>query len=134
MEFLRRCLDDPEAAACGRCDNCAQPLFDADVSPASLAAANAFLGRPGVEIAPKKMWPTGLSAVGISLKGKIAPAEQIEPGRAVGRLSDLGWGNRLRSLVSPESPDVPARSVIRNSSTVWPSTSPRSDVCPCSVP
>jgi ATP-dependent DNA helicase RecQ len=107
MEFLRRCLDDPEAAACGRCDNCAQPLFDADVSPASLAAANAFLGRPGVEIAPKKMWPTGLSAVGISLKGKIAPAEQIEPGRAVGRLSDLGWGNRLRSLVSPESPDVP---------------------------
>src|SRR3954451_7310879 len=107
MEFLRRCLDDPEAAACGRCDNCAGPLFDADVSPASLAAANAFLGRPGVEITPKKMWPTGLAAVGVSLKGKILPAEQIEPGRAVGRLSDLGWGNRLRSLVSPESPDVP---------------------------
>lgn len=107
MEFLRRCLDDPEAVPCGRCDNCAGPLFDADVSSAALAAADAFLGRPGVEIAPKKMWPTGLAAVGISLKGKIAPTEQIEPGRAVGRLSDLGWGTRLRSVVSPDSPDAP---------------------------
>ncbi|GAA4597009.1 DEAD/DEAH box helicase [Actinoplanes octamycinicus] len=107
MEFLRRCLDDPEAAPCGRCDNCAGPLFDADVSSGSLAAAEAFLGRPGVEIAPKKMWPTGMSAVGISLKGRIAPAEQIEPGRAVGRLSDLGWGARLRGVVGPDAPDAP---------------------------
>jgi ATP-dependent DNA helicase RecQ len=107
MEFLRRCLDDPEAVACGRCDNCAGPLFDAEVSTASLAAAGAFLGRPGVEIAPKRMWPTGLAAVGISLKGKIPPGEQIESGRAVGRLSDLGWGNRLRGLAAPEAPDAP---------------------------
>ncbi|GAA2619825.1 RecQ family ATP-dependent DNA helicase [Paractinoplanes durhamensis] len=105
MEFLRRCLDDPDAVPCGRCDNCAEPLFDAEVSPASLAAADAFLGRPGVEISPKKMWPTGMAAVGISLKGKIAPADQIDPGRAVGRLSDLGWGGRLRTVVAPEAPD-----------------------------
>jgi ATP-dependent DNA helicase RecQ len=106
MEFLRRCLDDPDAAPCGRCDNCAEPIFDAEIKSASLAAANAFLGRPGVEIAPKKMWPTGLAAVGISLRGKIGPADQIEAGRAVGRLSDLGWGNRLRGLVSPDSADT----------------------------
>jgi ATP-dependent DNA helicase RecQ len=105
MEFLRRCLDDPEAAPCGRCDNCADPLFDAELSAASLASANAFLGRPGAEIAPKKMWPTGLTAVGLSLKGKIGPSEQIEAGRAVGRLSDLGWGNRLRALVADDAPD-----------------------------
>jgi ATP-dependent DNA helicase RecQ len=107
MEFLRRCLDDPEAAPCGRCDNCAGALFDTDVSSGSLAAADAFLGRPGVQIAPKKMWPTGLAAVGLSLKGKIVPGEQIEAGRAVGRLSDLGWGSRLRGVVAPESPDAP---------------------------
>jgi ATP-dependent DNA helicase RecQ len=106
MEFLRRCLDDPEAKPCGRCDNCATPLFDAEVSPGSLAAANAFLGRPGVAIAPKKLWPTGLEGVGVPLKGKIPPAEQIEPGRAVGRLSDLGWGTRLRDLVAPEAADT----------------------------
>ncbi|HEV7961870.1 MAG TPA: DEAD/DEAH box helicase, partial [Actinoplanes sp.] len=55
MEFLRRCLDDPDAKPCGRCDNCAEPLFDAEVSPGSLAAAHAFLGRPGIEISPKKL-------------------------------------------------------------------------------
>ena len=107
MEFLRRCLDDPAAAPCGRCDTCAEPLYQADVSAAALAAAGAFLGRPGAEIAPKKMWPAGLGAVGIELKGKISPAEQIEPGRAVGRLSDLGWGHRLRAAAAPESADAP---------------------------
>jgi ATP-dependent DNA helicase RecQ len=107
MEFLRRCLDDPEATRCGRCDNCSEPLFDAEVSTEALAAAQAFLGHAGVEITPKKLWPTGLATVGVSLKGKIGPSEQILPGRAVGRLSDLGWGGRLRALVAPEAPDVP---------------------------
>jgi ATP-dependent DNA helicase RecQ len=105
MEFLRRCLDDAGATACGRCDRCAAPQFGADVSAPALAAAQAFLGRPGVEIAPKKLWPTGLEAVGVPLRGKIAPGEQALPGRAVGRLSDLGWGGRLRALVGPDAPD-----------------------------
>jgi ATP-dependent DNA helicase RecQ len=60
----------------------------------------------GVEIAPKKLWPTGMEAVGVPLKGRIAPAEQIRPGRAVGRLSDLGWGARLRALVAPDATDA----------------------------
>ncbi|GFJ89899.1 hypothetical protein Prum_035410 [Phytohabitans rumicis] len=73
----------------------------------ALAAAQAYLGRPGVEIAPKKLWPTGLEAVGVPLRGKISPGEQSAPGRAVGRLSDLGWGSRLRGMVGPDSPDAP---------------------------
>ena len=80
-------------------------MFDAEVAPESLAAAHVFLGRPGVEIAPKKLWPTGMEAVGVPLKGRIAPAEQSRPGRAVGRLSDLGWGARLRALVDPGAAD-----------------------------
>ncbi|MEV1317836.1 RecQ family ATP-dependent DNA helicase [Micromonospora arborensis] len=107
MRYLRERLDDTGATDCGRCDRCADPLFSGDVSTAALAAAQTFLGRPGVEIAPKKLWPTGLDAVGVPLKGRIAPAEQALPGRAVGRLSDLGWGGRLRDLVGPEAPDAP---------------------------
>ena len=107
MEFLRRCLDDPDAAPCGRCDTCAEPLFDTDVSPGALAAAHAFLGKPGVPVAPKKMWPTGLDAVGVKLKGKIPAGEQIAAGRAVGRLSDLGWGSRLRELVEGDDGPLP---------------------------
>ncbi|MEQ4301763.1 DEAD/DEAH box helicase [Plantactinospora sp. B6F1] len=105
MEFLRRCLDDPAATACGRCDRCTGARFDIDVSAPALAAAQAFLGRPGVEIPPKKLWPTGLETVGVPLRGRIGPAEQAYPGRAVGRLSDLGWGARLRALTGPEAPD-----------------------------
>ncbi|MEV6816362.1 DEAD/DEAH box helicase, partial [Micromonospora sp. NPDC051296] len=105
MRYLRECLDDAEAVDCGRCDRCAEALFTPEVSPAALTAAQTFLGRPGVEIAPKKLWPTGLESVGVPLKGRIAPAEQALPGRAVGRLSDLGWGGRLRDLVGPGAPD-----------------------------
>ncbi|MBL6278440.1 ATP-dependent DNA helicase RecQ [Micromonospora fiedleri] len=107
MRYLRECLDDAGATDCGRCDRCAEPLFTPDVSPTALTAAQTFLGRPGVPIAPKKLWPTGLEAVGVPLKGRIAPAEQALPGRAVGRLSDLGWGDRLRGLVGPGTPDGP---------------------------
>ncbi|MGI5211887.1 DEAD/DEAH box helicase [Plantactinospora sp. CA-290183] len=106
MQFLRRCLDDPGATPCGRCDRCGGPDLGAEVSAPALAAAQAFLGRPGMEIAPKKLWPTGLEAVGVPLRGRIGPAEQALPGRAVGRLSDLGWGGRLRGLVGPDAPDA----------------------------
>ncbi|MEV6691739.1 RecQ family ATP-dependent DNA helicase [Micromonospora sp. NPDC051196] len=107
LRYLRECLDDAEATGCGRCDRCAGPLFTPEVSPIALTAAQTFLGRPGVQIAPKKLWPTGLEAVGVPLKGRIAPAEQALPGRAVGRLSDLGWGDRLRGLVGPGTSDGP---------------------------
>ncbi|MFZ3567669.1 RecQ family ATP-dependent DNA helicase [Streptomyces sp. BH097] len=107
MEFLRRQLDDEEAAPCGRCDNCAKPRFSDTVSPEALNSARGELGRPGVEVEPRKMWPTGLAAVGIDLKGRIPAGEQAGSGRALGRLSDIGWGNRLRPMFAPKAPDGP---------------------------
>ncbi|SCK50003.1 RecQ family ATP-dependent DNA helicase [Streptomyces sp. WMMB 322] len=107
MEFLRRQLDDAEAAACGRCDNCAGPRFTPEVSAVTLEAARGELARPGVEVEPRKMWPTGLPAVGVGLKGRIPAAEQADTGRALGRLSDIGWGNRLRPLLAPGADDAP---------------------------
>ncbi|MFD8209502.1 RecQ family ATP-dependent DNA helicase [Streptomyces sp. NPDC059695] len=107
MEFLRRQLDDEEAAPCGRCDNCAGNRFDPKVSVAALDAAKGELGRPGVEVEPRKMWPTGLAAVGVDLKGRIPAGEQSSGGRALGRLSDIGWGNRLRPLLADGAPDGP---------------------------
>ncbi|MET9293519.1 RecQ family ATP-dependent DNA helicase [Streptomyces sp. NPDC003077] len=107
MAFLRRQLDDEGAAPCGRCDNCAGPRFATEVSAASLDAARGELGRPGVEVEPRRMWPTGLPSVGVDLKGRIPPGEQAAPGRALGRLSDIGWGNRLRPLLAPQAADGP---------------------------
>ncbi|CAM5603306.1 RecQ family ATP-dependent DNA helicase [Streptomyces avidinii] len=107
MEFLRRQLDDEEAAPCGRCDNCAGARFTAEVSTTALDTARGELGRPGVELEPRKMWPTGLAAVGVDLKGRITAGEQASTGRALGRLSDIGWGNRLRPMLAPQAPDQP---------------------------
>lgn len=107
MEFLQRQLDDEEAAPCGRCDSCAGPWLDPAVSPGALAAATGELDRPGVEVEPRKMWPTGLAAVGVDLKGRIPAGQQAVTGRALGRLSDIGWGNRLRPLLSAQAADGP---------------------------
>ncbi|MFF3487207.1 RecQ family ATP-dependent DNA helicase [Streptomyces sp. NPDC002701] len=107
MEFLRRQLDDEGAAPCGRCDNCAEPRFSDAVSPSALDTARGELDRAGVEVEPRKMWPTGLPAVGVDLKGRIPAGEQAATGRALGRLSDIGWGNRLRPMLGPQAPDGP---------------------------
>jgi ATP-dependent DNA helicase RecQ len=106
LEFLRRQLDDPYAQACGRCDSCAGAWLDAEVPAAMLATAQAHLSRPGVEIEPRRLWPTGAATLGVDVSGKISPADAAEPGRALGRLSDLGWGSRLRELVQPGASDV----------------------------
>ncbi|WP_018812853.1 DEAD/DEAH box helicase [Salinispora pacifica] len=108
LRYLRECLDDAGATDCGRCDRCAAPTFAAELSEDTLRVAEAFLGRSGVGIAPKKLWPTGLAAVDVPLRGRIALPEQALPGRAVGRLTDLGWGGRLRELVGPDTADVEA--------------------------
>ncbi|MEW1859213.1 MULTISPECIES: RecQ family ATP-dependent DNA helicase [unclassified Streptomyces] len=107
MEFLRRQLDDEGAVPCGRCDNCAGAWVDSSVSAGALTGAAKELDRPGVEIEPRRMWPTGMAALGIDLKGRIPAKEQCSAGRALGRLSDIGWGNRLRPLLAEDAPDGP---------------------------
>ncbi|MEV7018290.1 RecQ family ATP-dependent DNA helicase [Streptomyces sp. NPDC093991] len=107
MEFLQRQLDDEGAKPCGRCDNCAGARYTAEASAVALDAARADLGRAGVEVEPRRMWPTGLPAIGVDLKGRIPAGEQAARGRALGRLSDIGWGNRLRPLLAPHAPDGP---------------------------
>ncbi|MFJ7078769.1 RecQ family ATP-dependent DNA helicase [Streptomyces sp. NPDC098781] len=114
MEFLQRQLDDEGAKPCGRCDNCAGARFTADMSTTALDAARVDLGRAGVEVEPRRMWPTGLPAIGVDLKGRIPAGEQTAPGRALGRLSDIGWGNRLRPMLAPQAPDGPVPDDVAN--------------------
>jgi ATP-dependent DNA helicase RecQ len=107
MEFLRRQLDDPQAAPCGRCDRCSGRVWPADVSEASRARAREELHRPGVVVEPRRMWPTGMRTLGIDLAGRIPAAVGAAPGRALARLNDIGWGNRLRPMFTPGTPDAP---------------------------
>ena len=107
MEFLRRELDDPGAARCGRCDNCTGRHRTTEVDDSAAAAARERLHRPGVEILPRQQWPTGMAALGVQASGRIPAGLVAEPGRALGRLTDVGWGTRLRALLADDAPDGP---------------------------
>jgi ATP-dependent DNA helicase RecQ len=106
MQFLRRCLDDHDAAPCGRCDNCAGAAVSASISAAALDAARAHLNRVGVDITPRTQWPTGLPAIGVGLSGRIPVTERALPGRAIARLAEVGFGEQLRPLLEDGTVDV----------------------------
>lgn len=110
MLYLRRQLDDPEVLAdpgwrCGRCDNCGGLALSVDVSTEAVAQAADRLARPGVPIEPRKLWPTGMAAIGVGLSGRINPP--AEEGRAIARFTDLGHGPALRALFATGAEDGP---------------------------
>src|SRR5690625_1183745 len=94
-----------------RCDNCGgvpAPVLP-DASAAASAAAS--LHRPGVEITPRKQWPTGLKGMRLQVAGKV-PAGKItapaQPGRALARLDGIGLSNAVHSAVTGPDGEVPA--------------------------
>jgi ATP-dependent DNA helicase RecQ len=109
MSFLRGQLDDPTLDVderCGRCDNCTGERIGGDVDAAEAEQTRARLMRPGVELAPRKQWPPGLAKLGVDLRGRIT--DGAAPGRVIGRLTDLGWGSRLRAVLAGPDAEVPA--------------------------
>lgn len=106
MEFLQRALDDDTAAPCGRCDNCAGAWFPAEIGADAGAAASGALDRVGVPIEARRQWPTGGDRVGVPVKGRIPADEQAGEGRALARLTDLGWGGTLRQLFASGAADA----------------------------
>ena len=94
----------PAAGATAAPARCSPP----EVSAPALAAAQAFLGRPGVDVAAEEALADRPGRGRRAAEGADpARRSRPRPGRAVGRLSDLGWGARLRGLVGPDAPDAP---------------------------
>lgn len=69
------------------------------------------------------MWPSGMASLGLSLSGRIPASEQAGSGRAVARLTDLGWGEQLRALFAPGTADgevpIPLRHAIAEAVQHW---------------
>lgn len=106
MEFLQRSLDDETAAPCGRCDNCAGVWYPAGIAAEATETAAQSLDRVGVPIEARRAWPTGADRLGVPVKGRILADEQAGEGRALARLTDLGWGGPLRELFAAGAPDA----------------------------
>jgi ATP-dependent DNA helicase RecQ len=100
MRFLRERLDDPTATDCGRCDVCAGPWYPTTLSGAGRDVLEEVVRKPGVVVEARTSWPTGMSSIGVHVKGRIPEAERAADGRAVARFTDLGWGAALRRLTA----------------------------------
>ena len=101
MEFLRRALDDPEAAPCGRCDICTGHTKLRQLSPASVSAAQQHLRTGEFVIEPRKQWARGMEL----RSGNIAPALRAEAGRALAFATDPGWSElATAACTGPDGP------------------------------
>lgn len=90
MEYLGQVLDDPEAAPCGVCMNCAGPDIDLEVSADVAGRATSFLRNRPIVIEPRKQWPGGPRS------GRIAQELRLEPGRALCEWGDGGWSDLVQ--------------------------------------
>ena len=116
MEFLRRQLDDDAADAVRALRQLHRRGTARRRSPRRPWSARARErlqpagggGRAAQDVADR--------AEGRASRAASARAGQAEPGRALGRLTDIGWGNRLRGC-SPTEP--PTARCPTTSSTPW---------------
>ena len=103
----RRSRTRPRASAAAAATTAPARAYDAEVDAAAAeddpAAADAARGRARAAQAVAD----GLGKLGVDLSGRISDGPA--PGRVIGRLTDLGWGARLRRLL--DEPD--ARGVRR---------------------
>ena len=128
MAFLQRCLDDDTAQDCGRCDGCAGAWFATAIPEAAINTAlpaRATWRRPR---APRPVADRNGPAR-CPGQGRIAPEVALTEGRAVARLSDLGWGQRLRELLRATADEggdrpVPPRCSARSWTCCGPGTGP----------
>ncbi len=87
MELLGRALDDPSAAACGRCARCTGHPLSVELDRALVVEAQEFLRREPLSIDPRKR---------DAQSKKIPDDVQLEPGRALAYWADGGWGGLVR--------------------------------------
>ena len=72
--------------------------------PASAEDTRQRLMRPGVEIAPRKQWPSGLAKLGVNLSGKIGDGPA--PGRVIGQADRPGLGRPVARLLDEPDAEV----------------------------
>ena len=87
MRTLQEELDDPRPDNCGRCSVCTVPRFAAPPDPGLVELAGRHLRSQPIELDVKKMAPSDDGR-----RRKIAEDVRTEPGWALARFGDGGWG------------------------------------------
>lgn len=96
MSFLRRELDDPADADCGRCAPCrGNDIVPTDYSFETAEEAVKFLRHNDQVIQPRKKWPVGAMRV-YGWDNRIEPGLRMEEGRSLCLWGDAGWGELVK--------------------------------------
>lgn len=94
MGFLIEALDGDAASV----PPPALPPLPSEVDSDLVLEATAFLRRTHVPIEPRRKWPEGgLPAYGVRGNTTIDASGQAEPGKALCRWGDAGWGTLVRT-------------------------------------
>lgn len=125
MQLLQESLDDPSAAACGRCSVCLGQLPESLIaapSPDTVRAVSLLLRRDTHVLEPRKMWPGGA----FGARGRIPPSLMAEPGRAIVYADAPEWRDVIRTAFDRDAgaPDELKEGVVQALSkwrTEWPS-------------
>lgn len=88
METLRRELDDPKAAPCGRCSRCTGESRMIELDHSLVIAAQQFLRGQTLVLQSRKQLPGG---------SRIAKTEQLVDGWALAKWGDGGWGPQIQA-------------------------------------
>ena len=92
MEFLRRELDDQDAAPCGRCAICTSSRFASPLDQEVLARAARFIRNQHYEIKPRKQWAGPRRRSGVTIKRE----RRAEAGIALSKYADGAYGDLVR--------------------------------------
>jgi ATP-dependent DNA helicase RecQ len=105
MEFLARALDDPSAAPCGKCMNCARHEARRTAPAALVQEAVDFLRGDTLTLEPRDRWPKpALEQIQAAFPGAVEFTEKgtlkttipekchLQPGRVLCLYGDAGWG------------------------------------------
>jgi len=92
MAFLRKALDDPDAAACGQCAVCrGAPVIPAHINRELAVESGRFLRHAEMVIKPKKQVAKDAFTV-YQFSGNLPSELRAEPGRVLARWGDAGYG------------------------------------------
>lgn len=96
MAFLRKALDDPDTAPCGRCSVClGAPVVSHSYQSGLAQSAIEFLRRSDLTIEPRRQWE-GDALACYGWRGRIAEHLRAEQGRALCTWGDAGWGELVK--------------------------------------
>ena len=103
MQLLQESLDDPTAAACGRCSVCLDGLpepLSAEPETSTIAAVGRQLRGETHVLEPRKMWPGGA----FGARGRIPAELMAEPGRTIVYADAPEWRELARTVLANDGP------------------------------